>query len=331
LVQPQLTFFCELEADALRSLFADPALLEHLVKLTASVSLGILDLSPERVAVVRSLNQAGIPVVAWQLLPKEQGYWFNADNAPQAVARYVEFRRWTTKHRLRWDGIGLDIEPDIGQMQSLRADPWPWLPTLLKRTFNGERVRRAQMAYSALVAQIHADGYRVDGYHLPFVVDERKAGSTLLQRLAGLVDIAVDREVLMLYTSLARPRGHAILWSYAQDAQSVGVGVTGGGVELTEPIPPLDWDEFSRDLLLARCWTGDIHAFSLEGCVQQGFLPRLHDFDWDQPVTLPLTMAAQVESWRKALRAGLWATAHPCLLLSGALIALGLLSRRKRG
>ena len=80
-MKPRLTFFCELEADALETLFADSSVIDNLVTLEASVSLGILDLSPGRAAVVRRLNEAGIPVIAWQLLPKEQGYWFNLGNA----------------------------------------------------------------------------------------------------------------------------------------------------------------------------------------------------------------------------------------------------------
>ena len=330
--QPRLTFFCELEADALKALFADRAVIDDLAALEASVSLGILDLSAERAEVVRALNGAGIPVIAWQLLPKEQGYWFNLGNALQAAARYTEFKRWTEEHALRWDGVGLDIETDIREMQELAADRWSLVPTVLGRAFDAERLRRAQAQYTALVAQIHADGYRVDSYLMPFIVDERRAGSTLVQRLAGLVDIPVDREVLMLYTSFFRPRGPAILWSYAADTDSVGVGVTGGGVDLegTADKRFLDGEELCRDLLLAQRHTDDIHVFSLEGCVEQGFLARLREFDWAQPVTVPLAMAAQVETWRKALRAGLWASAHPWLVLGGAAAVLALVRRLRR-
>ncbi len=332
MAQPRLTFFCELDADALQALFADPTVTDSLIALGAGISLGILDLSAERAAVVRHLNETGIPVIAWQLLPEEQGYWFNVGNAPQAAARYAEFKRWTARHSLHWAGVGLDIEPDIREMQQLAVGKWPLLPTLLKRALNQERLRRAQTQYSALVAQIRADGYRVDSYQMPFIVDERKAGSTLLQRIGGIVDITVDREVLMLYTSFFRPRGPGLLWSYAAEAGSVGLGSTGGGVELegVADTRPLDWAEFSRDLLLARRCTDDIHVFSLEGCVRQGFLPLLQAFDWGQPVTPPLAIAAHVEGFRRALRAALWTTAHPCLLLAGLLGMLGLVRRLRR-
>ncbi|HEX8825445.1 MAG TPA: hypothetical protein VF794_36375 [Archangium sp.] len=309
---PRLTFFCELEAGPLEALFADPAVVEHLLALRASVSLGVLDLGPERAAVVRRLNQAGVPVIGWLLLPKAEGYWFHQDNAPQASARYEAFRAWTAEHGLRWDGVGLDIEPDIHELQRLLASRWRVLLALLPRLARGERLREARAAYGALVARLRADGHRVDSYQLPFIVDERRAGSTLLQRLSGVLDLPVDREVLMLYTSFVRPHGPGVLWSYGPDARCAGVGVTGGGVEVPGliEVPPLDWDEFTRDLRLARRWMEDLHVFSLEGCVRQGFLARLRDFDWRGPVETPPASARRL-GWlrrvaRGVLRVGAW-------------------------
>ncbi len=69
--------------------------------------------------VVRQLNEAGIPVTAWLLLPKEQGYWFNLDNIPQAIARYADFKAWTEENALQWAGVGIDIEPDFNELQQL--------------------------------------------------------------------------------------------------------------------------------------------------------------------------------------------------------------------
>jgi hypothetical protein len=327
--QPELTFFCELDAEALQALFADAAVIEDLTALRASVSLGILDLSPERAAVVRRLNEAGIPVTAWQLLPKEQGYWFNLGNAAQAAARYTDFKAWTAEHGLQWAGIGIDIEPDIREIQQLMRDRRRLLPSLLQRIFDAETLPRAQAAYGALVAQMRADGFRVDSYELPFIVDERQAGSTLLQRVIGLVDVAADREVLMLYSSVLGPLGPGILWSYAPDAGSVGVGSTGGGVEIEGfgQAQAFGWDEFSRDLRLACRRHNDIHVFSLEGCVHQGFLARLKTFAWEQPVDLPLERARQVEGVRKVLQAVLWSSAHPFVVLGGLIGALWLIAR----
>jgi hypothetical protein len=331
-MKPGLTFFCELDADALQALFSTPSIIEELGALGAGVSLGLRDLGPERAAIVRRLNAAGIPVVAWLLLPEAQGYWFNLDNAPAASAFYADFRAWSEAHGLRWDGVGLDIEPDMRELRKLFGGDRRALVTLFRRFMDAARFARARAHYAGLIAQIRADGYRVDEYAIPFIVDERRAGSQVVQRLLGLVDLDVDREVLMLYSSFMRPFGHALLWSYAPSAGSVAVGSTGGGVDIggVDQIPPLTWDEFTRDLRLARAWSDDIHIFSLEGAVRQGFLSRLLAFDWDAPVTPPLREFRQVERARTAMRAVLWASAHPGVVLAGAAALLWLVSRLGR-
>jgi len=316
----------------LERLFADAALLQDLKALDAAVSLGLIDLCDKRAEVVRRLNAAGIPVIAWQLLPKEQGYWLNIGNAPQAAGRYADFERWTARHGLLWDGIGLDIETDIHEMRLLAVDRLRLVPILLKRLWNVGQLRRAQAAYAALVGQIRADGYRVDSYQMPLIVDERRVGSTFIQRLFASVDLPVDREVLMLYSSFYRPYGAAILRSYGRDAQSIGLGVTGGGVQIPDVSSPafLDWEEFARDLRLARSQTEDIHVFSLEGCVQQGFLQRLHSFDWEGSVTPSVVGTAAVERLRTGLRIALLASVHPWLVSLGLFCMLWLAGRGKR-
>jgi hypothetical protein len=325
---PHLTFACELEHGPLTELLSDPAVHRDLLALKATVSLGLLDLSPERAAVVRRLNEAGIPAIAWLLLPNEQGYWFNADNWPQAVACYAAFQRWTAEHGLRWAGVGLDFEPDINEMRKLEAGQVGSLvPVTLRRLIDNERVRRAQVAYAMLVAQIHADGYPVESYQFSNILDERKAGSTLQQRVFSIVDVPADREVLMLYSSFARGLGPANLWLYGRDAGCIGVGSTGGGVEGPDGIEPLSWDELARDLLLARHRKDYIFIFSLEGCVRQGFLSRLVQFDWDGPVEEPIEAARHLSWPRRGIQGMLWASAHPLIVLGGLAGALWLGSR----
>jgi len=329
---PTLTFFCELDAADLQELFSAPQIIEDLRALGASVSLGLRDLSPERAEIVRRLNVAGIPVIAWLLLPEAQGYWFNLDNASEAIVFYADFRTWTATYGLQWDGVGLDIEPDMRELKKLFAGDRRALLTLLRRFLDAERLKRAQQHYAGLIAQIRADGYRVDEYAFPFVVDERRAGSQFVQRFLGLVDLEVDREVLMLYSSFMRPFGHGLLWSFAPSAGSVGVGSTGGGVTVggVDQIPPLTWDEFARDLRLAHAWSDAIHVFSLEGTVRQGFLSRLLTFDWDAPGTPPLREFRQVERVRRILRAVLWAGAHPGVVLVVMAALFWLISRLTR-
>ncbi len=325
--KPKLTFFCELDAQSLKDLFDGRVVLDDLRNLDAAVSLGILDFSDDRAAVVKRLNQAGVPVIAWLLLPEEEGYWFNASNYQQAAARYTLFKTWTTRHDLQWAGIGLDIEMDMNEMRALmdKEKAEPQAAKLFKRLFDKTRVRKARGAYQALVELIKADGYPVESYHLPLILEERQARSTILQRTLGLVDMETDRDVLMLYSSFLRPNGDAVLWSYAPQADSVGVGSTGGGVELEGALdaPPLTWEEFSRDLRLCVVRDRPIHIFSLEGCVRQEFLSKLATFDWDKPVTLPDGIQ-KVHAMRTGITAILWILQRPWVILLSLATLIGL-------
>ncbi len=334
---PRLTFFCELEQEQFVDLL-DDNLIADLARINACLSIGILDLSEERAGVVQRLNRAGIPLTAWLLLPEEQGYWFNLYNARQAIARYEAFKEWTSVHDLHWEGVGLDIEPDIREMSQLASRDWRVLPEILRRMVDFRLQQDAIQAYLRLVTRIRADGYQVDSYQFPIIADERQVGSAFLQRLAGLIDLPVDREVWMIYSSFLRPNGAGVIASYGPESQSIAVGSTGGGVDLdieALQTSPLTWDELARDLRLAWGWCDDLHIFSLEGCVRQGFLQRLEEFTWDRATILPDSSRAKVDGWRNALRTSLWVTSHfsqIVLVITGAFIVWKgikrLLSRR---
>lgn len=316
MAKPRLTFYCELGGESLTTLFDRSDIIEGLRSMQASLSLGLLDLSSERAEVVQRLNQAGIPVIAWLLLPEQDGYWCNLKNAPQALSRYQQIRIWTQENGLIWDGIGIDIEPDIHEMEQLAQARLRLGWKLVKRLFGRQSLSAARNRYEELVEQIHADGYRVDAYQLPIIVDERNARSKILQRSLCLVDLPADREVLMLYTSFLRPHGPGFLWSYGPQAQSIGVGSTGGGVELSVlDRQPLTWNELARDLRQAWVFSNDIHVFSLEGCVRQGYFERLISFEWDKPIIEPVDQAEKVDAWRAALQSVLWLGARPVTII----------------
>ena len=318
--QPRLTFACELDASRLGALVADAAVIEDLQALKARVAMMLSDLSSGRADAVRRLNEADVPVVAIPLLPYAEGYYFTADNAERAAARYQEWKEWTAEHQLCWAGVGLDIEPDVRVYEAIADHPWRLLPVLLRGLRDRERPRRAGDAYAALVARIRADGWTVENYQFPPLADERRAGSTLLQRLFGLVDVATDREVWMLYTSFMRSIGPGLLWSYAPEATVVAVGSTGGAPDIpgSPQVPALNWQEFASDLQLAHHWCDDLYVHSLEGCVQQGFLGRLRSLQWGE-ATAPGSAKAAA-ALRRALRATLWLSARRGRALAAAAV-----------
>jgi hypothetical protein len=319
--RPRLTFACELDARRLGELFADGSVIDELRALGARVTMMVSDLSDERAGVVQRLNDAGVPVLAVPLFPEEEGYYFTVANANRAEDRYAQWAAWSREHVLRWDGVGLDIEPDAKLYEQIMKDPRRLPAMLLSQLRDRQGAARARASYARLVERIHRDGWLVENYQFPLIADERAAGSTFLQRLVGLVDVRTDREVWMLYTSFARTIGPGILWAYGPQAEAIAVGTTGGGpdVEGHPQMPALSWDEFARDLRLAAHWTDEVYVHSLEGCVWQGFLERLHDFEWE-PADPPKAAAAGA-ALRRLLRALLWSAAHGRRLLLGAMAA----------
>lgn len=328
---PRLTFACELDPLRLTTLFSDTQVIEDLEALDARVALMLSDFSPERANVVQQLNTAGIPVVGIPLLPFEEGYYFTADNAPQAAERYEKWKAWTAEHNLGWEGVGLDIEPDASFYQQIMENPYKLVPMLLPRLLDAERPKRAQAAYTVLVEKIRSEDYSVENYQFPLIADERRAKANLLQRLLGLVDVRTDREVWMLYSSFMRTLGPALIWSYAPEAEAVAVGTTGGGPDVPghPQMPTLDWDELARDLRLAHLWCDDLYIHSLEGCVEQDFLGRLRSFNWQEQVMLPRTVRL-VGNLRRLLRVTLWAGARPWRVLGIAAAVVWLVQQWRR-
>jgi hypothetical protein len=216
--QPRLTFACELSSERLDDLFADRSIIAGLRALNSRVALALADFTPERARVVHRLNDEGVPVIAIPLLSFDEGYYFTADNFLRAADRYEEWKAWTDEQRLVWDAVGLDIEPDVRVYQQIADNPWGVVPMLLPRTLQRDRPRRAAVAYAGLVARIRAGGWQVENYQFPLIADERRAGSDLLQRLAGLVEVGTDREVWMLYSSFLRSVGPGMIWSYGPEA-----------------------------------------------------------------------------------------------------------------
>lgn len=328
--QPRLTFICELDRARLTALFAaNKTITGDLQALKARIALALSDFSDERAAVVQQLNGAGIRAVAIPLLPLTDGYYFTADNAAKAAQRFEEWTHWTKRHGLVWDGVGLDLEPDIRIFQQAQDNPGRLVPVLARRLFDRRRAHQPREEYTALVDRIRSEGWKVENYQFPVIADERRARSTLLQRLA-LVDVATDREVWMLYSSFMRRLGPGMIWSYGPPATAIGVGSTGGGPDIpgAPQVPTLSWEEFARDLRLASHWCDDVYVYSLEGCVWQGFLTRLRSFDWAEPVKRP-RQAWMARGLRATLTAALWTTAHPLPVLGVSAASAWLLAHRR--
>src|ERR1700735_2567259 len=123
--RPQLFFACcDQGTAAAQSLFADGSVIPKLQELHAGVAIAITDHDPARSALVRRLNSAGIPAIAWIQMSREQGVYVNAGDIPQVSEEIAGFERWSAQNSLRWQGIGLDIEPNFVEFSNLKGHPF---------------------------------------------------------------------------------------------------------------------------------------------------------------------------------------------------------------
>jgi hypothetical protein len=328
-VAPQLMFACcDRGIGEMQSVLTNTDVIANLKSLHAGLAVAIVDFTPDRAQLVRRLNRDGIPVIASLSMPPEQGSYFNAENAPEAAARFAAFDVWSREQGLRWDGVGLDIEPNFSEMASLRGHWWRLFTTFLRRAVDFQRMRHAQRVYSALIANIRSRGYFVLTYQLPYLPVERKANSSLLDRMLGTVDVRGDQEVLMLYTSYAGPAGAAIIWDFGPDAQSIAICCTDGDPAANPAV--LDWSRFSRDLIVAGHFSHVVGVYNLEGCVHQGFLPRLETMNWSQSVTIPAVAIRSANQHLRMLRLVLWISSHLLYFVFVLLLAIALIGWRSR-
>lgn len=335
---PQIIFFCDLPSSELEPLLARPGVLDTLASQGYGVALALRQLDATTAELVRTLNAQRIATIAWLLLPPSEGIWLNVQNYPQVVERYQAFRTWVQANALHFDGIGLDIEPPSAELDHMQR--WG-LRDLVRRIWLAHEnvlFLPARAAYLELIARIHHEGYEVHTYQLPILADDRRAGTTLVQRALDIVDLPADLEVLICYSSapldkLNHDLGGALITSYGPSADSIGVGIISNSPrESGEDLPPLAWEALERDLILAARHTDMIYIYSLEGCVERGLLPRLAKINWDAPEQAVAWKSAFVSSLRSAMLSGLlFARFSPSLFawLGWGLFALMLAQRMR--
>ncbi|NJP07926.1 MAG: hypothetical protein HC837_21045 [Chloroflexaceae bacterium] len=282
-------------------------LLDALATNNYGLALAMIDLSDARAAVMRQLNQHAVYTVAWLLLPPDEGYRLTLHNYPQAIEHYRAIHAWALEHDLQIDAVGLGIESladDRGQIRNYGPG------TLWERLQDEyEFYRNARMAYHDLADEIRRDGYEIHAYQLPLLADDRRAGTTLVQRALDVVDLPSDVEVLICSSrwtveGLGRDLGAALISSYRSDTDSIGIGNTTGLLTLEQRYGqhhPLDWHVLERDLLLAARHTDIVYLFALESCLECGLLPRIAALDWQQEPDVPMRSMVVLETFRLSL------------------------------
>lgn len=321
--RPKISFFNEMKSGPLMKLFSDSAMVEDLKILNAEIRMGIMDISTERAEIIRMLTNKGIPVVAWLLLPEEEGYWFHAGNGDQAIARYQEVKRWADSHGLQLKGIGLDLELDFNDVIAAKENPWSLLKTLPPRLYDQSEVEEGRIKYAQLISMIKADGYMVESYYASFVKDETAVGNTSIQQLTKFLDIKTDREFPMLYSSFMG-NADGLLEVYGRDPgiKTIALGSTGGGIDPS--LPSLSWEELSHVLNMSARFADEIIIFSLEGAVEKGFLKKMTSFEFDTSVVPDSKQIEEVRNLQRFFKGLSHILSYPTLFFGGLILLISL-------
>lgn len=280
---PNLIFFADSSARELLQLLEEPGVLDTLAGAGWGVAVALDRLDEEHAQAVRTLNRHGVPAVAWLVLPPDAGRTLNLQNYPRAIAGYHALRSWASSCGLRFEAVGLDIEPPLGELD---RGGWHTLRAVADRLWlarDNALYPSAQSAYVELVRAIQQDGYEVHTYQLPLIADDRRAGTTIVQRALDIVDLPSDLDVLVCSSGvpidwLDLELGGALVNSYGPSADALAVGAgpddEGEGDELS-------WAALRRDLLLAARYADTIYIATLETCARGGLLPLIASLDWD--------------------------------------------------
>jgi hypothetical protein len=293
--RPRLILSTDLAGEDLLATLRAPGLLVLLAEQGYGVALPLAQLDDSAAAVARLLNQYGVAVIACLRLSPEEGFTFNLQNYPLALGCYQDFHAWARQNGLRFEAIGLSIEPplqDVAEARGRRA-------RVLARRFWMARENilypSAQSAYSELIVVMHLDGYDVHTFQMPVIADDRRAGTTLIQRALDIIDLPADLDVLMCSSivpiePLGDDLGGALIASYGSHADAIGIGsIDEADPPNLEPLGPqngekrstLAWPALRRDLLLAAQYTDTIYIHSLEDCVGRKLLPMIAALDWE--------------------------------------------------
>ena len=296
--KPQVTFFSQLPNHRLAEVFTDSAVIQQLKALDASVVLAITDFHEYRAETVKLLNAWDIPVSAWLMLPRDEGYWFTVNNHPLALARYEAFKAWTERDSLSWKRVGFSIEPDLQEVDKISNADWSTWFDLLGDMMDDKSYQQAQTSYHRLADQIISDGFALETYVYPFMLEE---GNKHLRKLTGLISVNSEREIPLVFSNYTHEEVDKPVFKYIQHHRlsAIGVGSSGGelhhsGIDIPKP---LNYKQILHDMEIAYNLSNEIYVFSLEGCHKQGILEQLSKHQWSrkpvEPQSIPVTAQSE--------------------------------------
>lgn len=284
-----VSFLTELSGADLDKLLSEGPLLKDLATLKASLRMAITDMSPERVSALRKLSSAQIPVHAWLVVTKEDGFWANVATQKAYHKRYQAFLDWTARETISWKSVCITMMPPREDATALKEakDSLKGKIALLKLSMArlldwGGEFEEAVASYEDLVRTMQADGFSVEAHYAPVVLDEFRANTISLQKMLGIVQLNTSTNLAIIHRRLVGdyPNIIAYIDLYAPDAKGIIVGHTAKYrlLDGRENDKILDWQELSRCIIFATKKNIPLHIATLEGCIEQGIISKMKDF-----------------------------------------------------
>lgn len=322
--KPSLTFFSQVPTTELETIYGDTLRLQQLKALNATICLGILDFSEKRAEIVKRLQEWGIPVRAQFMMGAEDNHRLTYRNVAKAQKRYEDFKQWVTEYQLSFKVISLEISPLLSDIEKLEEGQWELFFETYQRLDDSQVIVNARDGLRHLVSSMKANGYVVESFIYPFVLDAQQSGSEAFQKITGLLDVQANRKIPMFYSSyFEKQEGHKYILSYGQGQKlpAIALGSTGGELAGQGSVAPeiLNLATLERDMRLAAKFTDELYIFSLEGCIAQDQLRKFSIMVWEEEVTYDVE---EINKVRENMTSVLRILEHPTLLVVGVVIVL---------
>ncbi len=172
-------------------------LADRLVETRSSVSIAMSTLDDSTAKAIKFLNEKNIPIIAWNVLSDDDGYWTNALNVEKTEKKIKEIEEWKQKHNLKFDTYGFDLEKSFDVILPLLnreigkfVRKWLEFNQEVKKTF---RNTDPQACFNSLVSSLAEQGKSAEFYIFP-----KKVKSFFNP---GIFPPKDSREIEMVYAS----------------------------------------------------------------------------------------------------------------------------------
>lgn len=204
-------------------------------------------------ATCRAADEADVALLLWPLLPEEEGYWANQENADAFAEWTRELVGWAERDCRRVDGVVIDLEMPIDRMRQLEdvvsdGGGAVQVATVLLSSVDEAAFEHARGVLSDLTDELHAKGLRVELTALPVLADDVLDGDEGIAQALGTPVSGIDADAISLQVyrssfdalfapALADPTmrfGPGLITSYATtatatwgDRAALDLGLTG--------------------------------------------------------------------------------------------------------